>query len=314
MVNVLDTRGKPRPRHPEKAHRPATVRLEKPQWIRTRPAQSAAITATRDELHSRGLSTVCEEAGCPNLATCWEHGHATFMIMGEICTRACAFCNVTTGLPHALDGDEPQRVADAAASLGLSHIVVTSVDRDDLDDGGAAHFATVVRALRAACPSASIELLVPDFLRKDGALETLLSEAPDVLNHNVETVPGLYLKIRPGARYYTSLRLLQRVKELAPGVVTKSGLMLGLGETREEVMQVMDDLIAADVDLLTLGQYLQPTSRHAAVRRFVPPEEFDSLKEIGLGKGFLAVASSPLTRSSYKAGELLAAARAQRAA
>lgn len=314
MVNVLDTRGKPRPRHPEKMHRPQTDPIEKPEWVRVRLTQSPAIASTRSELESRGLSTVCEEAGCPNLATCWEHGHATFMIMGEICTRACAFCNVTTGLPLPLDPDEPRRVADAAAALGLGHVVVTSVDRDDLGDGGAVHFAAVVRALRGACPSASIELLVPDFLRKDGALEVLLSESPDVLNHNIETVPGLYLKIRPGARYYASLRLLERAKELAPGVVTKSGLMLGLGETRDELMQVMDDLIAARVDLLTLGQYLQPTRRHAAVRRFVPPDEFAGLKEIALSKGFLAVASSPLTRSSYKAGELLAAARAQRAA
>lgn len=313
MVNVLDNRAKPRHRHPEKAHRPESARLDKPAWIRTPLAASSAISSTRAELHHRGLSTVCEEAGCPNLASCWEHGHATFMIMGKICTRACAFCNVTTGLPLPLDPGEPRRVAEAAAALGLTHVVVTSVDRDDLADGGATHFADVVRELRRCCPKASIELLVPDFLRKQTALETLLGAAPDVLNHNIETVPGLYLKIRPGARYYISLRLLERAKEIAPQTITKSGLMLGLGETREEIMQVMDDLLAARVDVLTLGQYLQPTSRHASVRRFVAPAEFDSLKEVALAKGFLAVASSPLTRSSHKAGELLAAARAQRA-
>ncbi len=304
MVNVLDTRGNTgRPRHPEKAGRPLSAIVAKPDWLRVKAPGSAAHEQTRTIVRGHGLVTVCEEASCPNIGSCWEQKHATFMIMGDTCTRACAFCNVRTGIPGPLDATEPERLANAVGDLGLAHVVVTSVDRDDLDDGGAGHFAAVVTALRTRSPGTTIELLVPDFLKKDGALETVLAAGPDVLNHNLETVPGLYLKIRPGARYYHSLRLLERAKEIAPGVFTKSGLMLGLGETRDEVMQVMDDLRTANVDMLTLGQYLQPTRQHAEVRRFVPPEEFDGLRQVALAKGFLTVAASPLTRSSHHAGE-----------
>ena len=304
MATVLDTRADPaRPRHPEKAGRIPSLAPKKPDWLRVKAPGSAAHEATRAIVRNHGLVTVCEEASCPNIGACWEQRHATFMIMGDTCTRACAFCNVRTGMPGPLDGSEPQRLADAVAELGLAHVVVTSVDRDDLDDGGAAHFAAVVAALRLTAPDTTIELLIPDFLKKGGALETVLNAGPDVLNHNLETVPGLYLRIRPGARYFHSLRVLDSAKELAPGVFTKSGLMLGLGETRDEVMQVMDDLRTASVDMLTLGQYLQPTRQHAEVRRFVPPDEFDSLRQVALAKGFLTVASSPLTRSSHHAGE-----------
>ncbi|MGQ0672099.1 MAG: lipoyl synthase [Hyphomicrobium sp.] len=310
MVTIVDTRSPARAtdRHPEKVHRLATPALDKPEWLRIRgraegDRTSELFEATRTIVKEHGLVTVCDEAACPNIASCWAERHATFMIMGDTCTRACAFCNVRTGLPGPLDEGEPYRLAAAVAALGLAHVVVTSVDRDDLADGGASHFARVVMAIRSATPPVTIELLVPDFLRKDGALETVLAAAPDVLNHNLETVPGLYLRIRPGARYYHSLRLLERSKAIRPGVVTKSGLMLGLGETREEVMQVMDDLRSADVDMLTLGQYLRPTPRHAEVRRYVPPAEFDSLRQVALAKGFASVASSPLTRSSHHAGD-----------
>ena len=265
-------------------------------------------------MRANNLATVCEEAACPNIGECWSQRHATMMIMGEICTRACAFCNVTTGLPHALDAGEPARVADAVAKLGLRHVVITSVDRDDLADGGAAHFAAVIAAVRAATPATTIEVLTPDFLRRPGGAETLAAAAPDVFNHNLETIPRLYPTIRPGARYYQSLRLLDTVKRLAPRLFTKSGLMLGLGETRAEIGQVMDDLRIADVDFITLGQYLQPTPRHAAIERFVPPDEFAEYGVMARAKGFSQVASSPLTRSSYHADADFAALVKTRAA
>ena len=314
MTVVLDLVNNPRPRHPEKAHRPDKPALAKPDWIRVKAPVSKGYAETRDLMRVNGLHTVCEEAGCPNIGECWEKKHATFMIMGDTCTRACAFCNVKTGLPGALDPDEPAHVGAATAKLGLAHIVVTSVDRDDLADGGAAHFAATIGAIRQSCPSTTIEVLTPDFLRKEGALETVVAAKPDVFNHNLETVPSLYLTVRPGARYFHSLRLLQRVKELDPGMFTKSGIMLGLGETRNEVLQVMDDLRSAGVDFITIGQYLQPTRKHAAVARFVPPDEFKALESIAYAKGFLMVASSPLTRSSHHAGEDFARLRAARQA
>ncbi len=301
MTTLIDTRD--RPRHPEKAGRPETPMLRKPDWIRVKAPGSPGFLETRKIVREHGLHTVCEEAGCPNIGECWESRHATMMIMGDTCTRACAFCNVRTGLPGPLDAGEPARVGDAVARLGLKHVVITSVDRDDLADGGAAHFAAVVRAIRSAAPTATIEILTPDFLRKEGALEIVVEAAPDVFNHNLETVPSLYLTIRPGARYFHSLRLLQRVKELAPRMFTKSGLMVGLGESRNEILQVMDDLRSAGVDFLTIGQYLQPTRRHAEVKRFMPPDEFQALATIATAKGFLVVAASPLTRSSHHAGE-----------
>lgn len=317
MVTVIDTRARgtaPRVRHPEKAHKPDQPMLPKPPWIRVRAPGSSGFLATRAIVREHGLATVCEEAGCPNISECWQKRHATMMIMGEICTRACAFCNVTTGRPNALDPAEPQRVADAVAKLGLEHVVITSVDRDDLDDGGAAHFAAVISAVRASAPQTSVEVLIPDFLRKDGGLARVVEAAPDVLNHNLETVPGLYLRIRPGARYFHSLRLLQQAKEMDPSLFTKSGLMVGLGETREEILQVMDDLRTADVDFLTIGQYLAPTRKHAEVKRYMPPEEFEELKQIALAKGFLVVAASPMTRSSYHAGDDFRRLKAARAA
>ena len=260
------------------------------------------------------LTTVCEEARCPNIGECWEKKHATFMIMGEICTRACAFCHVATGLPGLLDPNEPARVGDATKKLGLSHVVITSVDRDDLADGGAAHFAAVISAIRRAAPQTTIEVLTPDFLRKAGALEVVVAARPDVFNHNLETVPGKYLTVRPGARYFHSLRLLQRVKELDPTIFTKSGIMVGLGETRNEVLQVMDDLRSADVDFLTIGQYLQPTPKHHAVERYVTPQEFSGFADLGAAKGFHLVSSSPLTRSSHHAGDDFARLKAARLA
>lgn len=299
-------------RHPEKAARPDQPVLRKPPWIRVKAPGSRAWSETSGLLKESGLSTVCQEAACPNIGECWEKKHATFMIMGEVCTRACAFCNVATGLPAPLDPDEPRRVAEATRALGLSHVVVTSVDRDDLPDGGAAHFARTIRAIRETCPDTTIEVLTPDFLRKEAALETVVDAAPDVFNHNLETVPALYVTVRPGARYFHSLRLLQRVKELDPAIFTKSGLMLGLGETRNEVMQVMDDMRSADVDFITLGQYLQPTRKHHAVARFVTPEEFEAYRTVALAKGFTHAASSPLTRSSHHAGEDFLKLRAAR--
>jgi len=312
MVVVLDTINGPR--HPEKAHRADQPALKKPDWIRVKAPVSRGYAQTQAIVRAHGLHTVCEEAGCPNIGECWEKKHATFMIMGDTCTRACAFCNVKTGLPGALDPAEPERVADATAKLGLAHIVVTSVDRDDLADGGARHFADTIRAIRARCPATTIEVLTPDFLRKEGALDVVVAASPDVFNHNLETVPSHYLTVRPGARYFHSIRLLQRVKELDPHMFTKSGIMLGLGETRNEVLQVMDDLRSADVDFLTIGQYLQPTRKHHAVERFVPPDEFKAIETIAYAKGFSMVAASPLTRSSHHAGEDFAKLRAARAA
>lgn len=303
-----------RPRHPEKAHRPDTPILRKPEWIRVKAPGSPVYTETQKIVRDNKLVTVCEEAGCPNIGECWSKKHATFMIMGDTCTRACAFCNVRTGLPEALDGAEPERVADAVARMGLSHSVITSVDRDDLADGGAAHFAAVITAIRRASPQTTIEVLTPDFLRKDGALEQVVAAKPDVFNHNLETVPSLYLKIRPGARYFHSLRLLQRVKELDPAMFTKSGIMVGLGETREQVLQVMDDMRSADIDFITIGQYLQPTRKHAAIDRFVTPDEFKAYETTAYAKGFLMVSASPLTRSSHHAGEDFARLRAARQA
>ncbi len=317
MAVVLDLLNKdPRrqdgPRHPEKAHRPDQPLLRKPDWIRVKAPGSPLWAETNKIVREHGLVTVCEEAGCPNIGECWEKKHATFMIMGEVCTRACAFCNVRTGLPDALDGAEPARIGDAVAKLGLSHVVITSVDRDDLADGGAGHFVAVIAAIRAASPATTIEILTPDFLRKDGALERVVAARPDVFNHNLETVPSKYLTVRPGARYFHSIRLLQKVKELDAGMFTKSGIMLGLGEERNEVLQLMDDLRSADVDFLTIGQYLQPTRKHHPVLRFVPPDEFASLAAIANAKGFLLVSSSPLTRSSHHAGDDFAKLKAKR--
>jgi lipoyl synthase len=303
MTTLIDTTGGPRPRHPEKMSKPDTPRLAKPAWLRVKAGGSAAYSETLAIVKGHGLHTVCQEASCPNIGECWEQRHATMMIMGAICTRACAFCNVATGLPLPLDAGEPLRVADAIAQLGLSHVVITSVDRDDLSDGGAQHFADTIRTIRATTPATTIEVLTPDFLRKDGGLETVIAARPDVFNHNLETVPGLYPRIRPGARYFHSLRLLQRAKEIDSGVFTKSGIMVGLGESRDEVLQVLDDMRSAGVDFLTIGQYLQPTLKHAEIKRYVTPEEFAELKVIGMAKGFLLVASSPLTRSSFHAGE-----------
>ena len=305
-----DVRAKPR--HPEKAHRPDNPILRKPEWIRVKAPGSPVYNETAKIVRDNGLVTVCEEAGCPNIGECWSKKHATFMIMGEVCTRACAFCNVRTGLPDALDGDEPERVAEATKKLGLEHVVITSVDRDDLDDGGARHFANVIAAIRNTSPKTTIEVLTPDFLRKPGAVEIVVEAQPDVFNHNLETVPSLYLTVRPGARYFHSIRLLQRVKELDPAMFTKSGIMVGLGEERNEVLQLMDDLRVADVDFLTIGQYLQPTRKHHKVDRFVPPEEFKSYETIAYAKGFSLVSASPLTRSSHHAGDDFAKLRAAR--
>ncbi|MCZ6862754.1 MAG: lipoyl synthase [Alphaproteobacteria bacterium] len=291
-------------RHPEKAHKPDNpVRMRKPAWIRVKAPTSPEYHKTRKLMRELGLNTVCEEAACPNIGECWAKKHATFMILGAICTRACAFCNVATGLPGALDPHEPERVGQAVAALGLAHVVVTSVDRDDLDDGGAAQFVATIENIRRAAPDTTIEVLTPDFLRKKGAGEAVVRAKPEIFNHNLETVPRLYPTIRPGARYFASLKLLARVKEIDPLAFTKSGLMVGLGESIEEVHQVMDDLRAAEVDFLTIGQYLQPTPKHASVARFVTPDEFESLKKMAFGKGFLMVSASPLTRSSYFAGD-----------
>ncbi len=302
MVTLIDSL-ESRPRHPEKANRPDNEMLRKPDWIRVRAPGSPVYRETQAIVRENNLVTVCEEAGCPNIGECWSKKHATMMIMGEICTRACAFCNVRTGLPTALDPMEPENVATAVAKLELAHVVITSVDRDDLPDGGAEHFAQVIRAIRARTPRTTIEVLTPDFLRKEGALEIVVAARPDVFNHNLETVPSKYLKVRPGARYFHSIRLLQRVKELDPAMFTKSGIMVGLGEERNEVLQLMDDLRSADVDFLTIGQYLAPTKKHHPVDRFVTPEEFTSYATVAMTKGFLLVSSSPLTRSSHHAGE-----------
>ena len=301
-------------RHPEKANRPDNPIAAKPSWIRVKAPTHPIYHETRALMREHGLVTVCEEAACPNIGECWSQRHATMMIMGDTCTRACSFCNVATGVPRALDATEPQRVADAVAKLGLHHVVITSVDRDDLGDGGAAHFAAVIRALRAAAPQTTIEVLTPDFLRKPGAVATVVGARPDVFNHNLETVPRLYPSIRPGARYFQSLRLLDQVKQLDPTIFTKSGLMVGLGEGRAEIMQVMDDLRIADVDFLTLGQYLQPSVKHAAVAEFVTPDGFADYAALARAKGFLMVSATPLTRSSYHADADFAQLRNARAA
>ena len=312
---LIDHRTGSAPRHPEKAARPDNAPvLRKPDWIRVRAPNHPTYHETRALMRDNGLVTVCEEAACPNIGECWSQRHATMMIMGEICTRACSFCNVRTGLPDALDATEPSRVADAVAKLGLRHVVITSVDRDDLPDGGAAHIAAVIRAIRAAAPATTIEVLTPDFLRKPGAAEIVVAARPDVFNHNLETVPRLYPTIRPGARYYQSLRLLDHVKTLDPAVFTKSGLMVGLGEQRAEIMQVMDDMRMADIDFITLGQYLQPSVKHAAVDRFVTPDEFAEYASMARAKGFLMVSATPLTRSSYHADADFAALRDARTA
>ena len=306
-----------RVRHPEKQHRPDNPIARKPDWIRVKAPTHPVYHETRALMREKKLTTVCEEAACPNIGECWSQRHATMMIMGEICTRACSFCNVSTGLPNALDADEPRRVAEAVAQLGLRHVVITSVDRDDVADGGAAHFAAVIGAVRAAAPDTTIEILTPDFLRKPGAIEMVARAKPDVFNHNFETVPRLYPSIRPGARYYQSIRLLDKVKQVDPSIFTKSGLMVGLGESKAEISQVMDDLRVADVDFITIGQYLQPTVKHAAVEKFWTPAEFDDLAGMARAKGFLQVAATPLTRSSYHADtdfEGLRAARAKQLA
>lgn len=306
-----------RVRHPEKQHRPDNPIARKPAWIRVKAPTHPVYHETRALMREKKLTTVCEEAACPNIGECWSQRHATMMIMGEICTRACSFCNVSTGMPAALDADEPRRVAEAVAQLGLRHVVITSVDRDDVKDGGAAHFAAVIAAVRQAAPSTTIEILTPDFLRKPGSIEVVARAKPDVFNHNFETVPRLYPTIRPGARYYQSIRLLDQVKQIDPSIFTKSGLMVGLGETKMEIAQVMDDLRIADVDFITIGQYLQPTVKHAAVEKFWTPEEFEELAAMARAKGFLQVAATPLTRSSYHADadfEGLRAARAKQLA
>ncbi len=311
MAIIFDVNAE-RVRHPEKAHKPDTPILRKPKWIRVKAPGSKVYKETREIIKANGLATVCEEAACPNVGECWDKRHATMMIMGEICTRACAFCNISTGKPSALDPHEPQNVANAVQKLGLRHVVITSVDRDDLDDGGAAHMAQTIEAIRASTPQTTIEVLTPDFLKKNGAEDLVIKARPDVFNHNLETVPSNYLDIRPGARYFHSLRLLQKVKERDPRLFTKSGIMVGLGETRNEVLQLMDDLRSANVDFLTIGQYLQPTRKHAQVKSFVTPDEFAAYKRHALSKGFLLVSASPLTRSSYHADEDFAQLKAAR--
>lgn len=305
----------PDQRHPEKAHRPDNAQPKKPSWIRVKAPGGTAYAETRKIMRENKLVTVCEEAGCPNAGECWSQGHATMMIMGEICTRGCTFCNVATGKPNALDTFEPGRVAEAVAKLKLNHVVITSVDRDDVADGGAEHFAQTIRAIRHRSPDTTIEILTPDFLKSTSeALEIVVKARPDVFNHNLETVPALYPTVRPGARYFHSLRLLQRVKEMDPTMFTKSGIMVGLGEDRGSVLQVMDDMRAADIDFLTIGQYLQPTPKHHAVDRFVTPDEFKDYETSAYGKGFHMVSSTPLTRSSYHAGDDFARLRAARLA
>jgi len=317
MATLIDTRpaaDKIRPRHPEKVNRTETPLLRKPDWIRVKAPGSPVYRETVDIVRKNNLTTVCEEAGCPNIGECWSKRHASFLILGDTCTRACAFCNVRTGIPGPVDPQEPENLAEAVAAMGLEHVVVTSVDRDDLDDGGARHFADVIAAIRKRSPATTIEVLTPDFLRKDGALEIVVDAGPDVFNHNLETVPSNYLTVRPGARYFHSIRLLQQARERAPDIFTKSGIMVGLGETRNEILQVMDDLRAADVDFLTIGQYLQPTRKHHPIHEFITPETFKSYETIAYSKGFHLVSASPLTRSSHHAGEDFARLRAARAA
>lgn len=312
MVRLIDNLNSDKLRHPEKRNRPDNPIQRKPEWIRVKAPGGGEYKNTLNLVQTNKLHTVCEEAACPNLGECWSKKHATMMILGDTCTRACAFCNVKTGKPSSLDLDEPKRVADAVAKMGLAHVVITSVDRDDLEDGGAQQFVDTIKEIRISSPSTTIEILTPDFLRKDGALERVIDAGPDVFNHNLETVPRLYLSIRPGARYFASLRLLNKVKERNPKMFTKSGLMVGLGETKEEIMQVMDDMINAGIDFITIGQYLQPTKKHAKIDRFWTPDEFKALETIAYSKGFLMVSSSPLTRSSHHAGDDFARLRANR--
>ena len=316
MVVFIDTLSSTplRPRHPEKVNRPDAASPQKPVWIRLKAPNTRGYAETRNVVRANDLHTVCEEARCPNIGECWDKKHATFMILGDTCTRACAFCNVKTGLPRAPNVGEPRHVAEAVAKLSLAHVVITSVDRDDLPDGGAEHFAQTIRAIRECSPLTTIEILTPDFLRKNGALEIVVAAKPDVFNHNLETVPSRYLHVRPGARYFHSVRILQRVKEIDPTIFTKSGVMVGLGEDRHELLQVMDDLRSADVDFLTIGQYLQPTRKHHAVVRYVPPDEFASYSQIARTKGFLLVSASPLTRSSHHAAEDFATLKLMRKA
>jgi len=314
LVTVINKNPDARPRHPEKAHKPANPVKKKPAWIKVRAGGSPVYDETKKIVQENNLVTVCQEAGCPNIGECWSQKHATMMIMGDTCTRACAFCNVRTGVPNALDPQEPENVARAVAKLGLNHVVITSVDRDDLEDGGAQHFVDTILAIRGASPNTTIEILTPDFLRKDGAIEKVAEAKPDVFNHNLETVASNYLTVRPGARYFHSMRLLQRVKEVDPSIFTKSGIMVGLGEKRNEVLQLMDDLRSADVDFITIGQYLQPTPHHHEVMDFITPDEFKAYETTAFSKGFLMVSSTPLTRSSHHAGEDFAKLRLAREA
>ena len=301
-------------RHPEKAHRPDNPSPRKPDWIRVKAPTSSEAAEIRRLMRDKNLHTVCEEAACPNMGECWKQRHASFMILGDTCTRACAFCNVKTGRPGAVDADEPRNLAESVVAMGLAHVVITSVDRDDLADGGAAQFVACIERLRAVAAGTTVEVLTPDFRDKPGAVDKVAAARPDVFNHNLETVPRLYPSIRPGARYFSSLRLLQRVKEIDPLIFTKSGIMVGLGEDRQEIVQIMDDLRAAEVDFLTIGQYLQPTPKHAAVQRFVTPGEFDELAALARSRGFLLVQASPLTRSSHHADKDFLALRKARAA
>ncbi len=312
MVTLINATKPARVRHPEKAHRPDSATLRKPKWIRVKAPGGQVYQETKDIIRENNIVTICTEGGCPNIGECFSKKHASFMIMGEICTRACAFCNVATGRPMPLDPEEPVNIAKGIEKLGLNHVVITSVDRDDLADGGAQHFVDVIKETRARCPNTTIEVLTPDFLRKEGAMELVVAAKPDVYNHNMETVPSNYLTICPGSRYFYSLRLLQRVKEIDPNMFTKSGIMVGLGETRNEVLQLMDDLRSADVDFLTIGQYLQPSKKHAPVKDFITPEEFKAYESIAYSKGFLLVSASPLTRSSHHAGDDFAKLRAAR--
>jgi lipoic acid synthetase len=290
-------------RHPEKVNKEYNPIQKKPSWIRVKISNSNVFAETKKIIKDKNLVTVCEEAGCPNISECWSKKHATFMILGDTCTRACAFCNVKTGIPNKVDLEEPQKIANSVKELNLNHVVITSVDRDDLEDGGALHFANVVTSIKSLNSNTTVEILTPDFLRKKDSYKIVVDSNPDVFNHNLETVPSLYLKVRPGSRYFQSLNLLANVKIHNPEIFTKSGLMVGLGETRDELCQVMDDLRCANVDFITIGQYLQPTPQHYPIKKFITPDEFETYKEIAYSKGFLMVSSSPLTRSSYHAGE-----------
>jgi lipoic acid synthetase len=290
-------------RHPEKVNNPINPLKSKPKWIKTKIFNTQNYFITKEIVNKKKLNTVCQEASCPNISECWSNKHATFMIMGETCTRACAFCNVSTGKPNILDSNEPDKIALATKELNLKHVVVTSVNRDDLSDGGANHFYKVIKAIRKLNQNTTIEVLTPDFLKKGDSYKKVIGAAPDVFNHNVETVPSLYRKVRPGSNYSSSVNLLKFVKNINDKIFTKSGIMLGLGEKKDEILQVMDDLLEANVDFLTIGQYLQPTTKHFPLNRYVRPEEFKELKELALSRGFLIVASSPLTRSSYHADE-----------